>query len=79
MGLTSTQVVGISAGWLWILKRYQPRSSEWSQIRFWMAVFCSSVESKVTLRWGFRRVRWPLGEHSGAAMRSDRKKTLRVV
>lgn len=73
--LTSTQAVGISAGWLWTLNLYQPGSSEWSQTRSWMAVFWISVESKATLRLGFRSVRWPLGEHSGAARRSDRRET----
>lgn len=48
--LTSTQVVGISAGLLLILNLYQPGSSEWSQIRSWMAVFWISVESKSTVR-----------------------------
>lgn len=48
--LTSTQVVGISAGLLLIQNLYQPGDSEWSQIRSWMAVFWISVESKSTLR-----------------------------
>ena len=73
LGLTSTQLVGSSAGLLLILNRYQPGNSEWSQIRSWMAVFWISVESKETLRWGFRSVRWPPGEHSGAAMMSEGK------
>lgn len=71
--LTSTQVVGISAGLLLILNLYQPGDSEWSQIRSWMAVFWISVESKSTLRYGLRKVRWPPGEHSGAEMRSEIK------
>ncbi len=59
--LTSTQEVGISAGLLLILNLYQPADSEWSQIRSWMAVFWISEESKSTLRYGLRKVRWPPG------------------